>query len=284
MRWIRSLERRLGPLALPHLTLCLVAGQVIFYIAQSFDATIVDALCLRGDAVLRGEVWRLVTFLFIPPATNPLFALFGWYFFYLMGSALESQWGAFRYNAFLLIAWAATVAVGFILPHTPATNLFIGGSVFLAFAWLYPEFQIFLFFILPVKVKWIALVTWLSYAMTLLAGTAVERLLVLASVLNLLVFFGRDIYYRIRAGRRRMAQQVAVIREQAGPRHRCAVCGKDSESQPDLDFRYCTDCRPARAYCPDHLNAHPHLRDDGAPKAAAPEPDRRAEDYRRAER
>ena len=113
-------------------------------------------IALVPTKVLHGEVWRLVTFLCEPPTNNLVFAFFFWYLFFLMGTALESTWGVFRYNVYLLVGWAATVAVSFIQPEAPASAGFLQGSVFLAFAYLYPNFQLLLFFILPVKVKWLA--------------------------------------------------------------------------------------------------------------------------------
>ena len=85
--------------------------------------------------------------------TNRIFAFFAWYLFYLMGNALEGHWGAFRYNLFLLIGYLVTVAVAFLYPYAAATNIFIGGSVFLAFAYLYPDFQLYIFFIIPVRLN-----------------------------------------------------------------------------------------------------------------------------------
>ena len=109
-------------------------------------------------------------FLFDPPLQNPLFAFFAWYLFYLMGTALEEHWGAFRYNIFLLIGYLMTVAVSFLIPALPVTNAYIGGSVFLAFAFLYPDFILQIFFVLPVRIQWLALITWLYYGYLLLFG------------------------------------------------------------------------------------------------------------------
>src|SRR4029077_2272748 len=116
------------------------------------------------EAVGWGEWWRLVSFLFTPPSGNPLLAIFALYFLWFMGGALEAQWGAFRYNVYVLIGYAMTVAAAFAFPYGAATNGYITGSIFLAFAYLFPDFQILLFFILPVKVKWLALITWLFFA------------------------------------------------------------------------------------------------------------------------
>jgi len=140
MGWIDKLERKLRRLAIPNVTVYLILGQVLFFIFVLSGRFILDRVVLIPVRVLAGEWWRLITFLFIPPLTNPIFAFFAWYLFYLMGSALEGRWGAFRYNLFLLIGYIVTVAVTFLFPYSAATNIFIGGSVFLAFAYLYPDF------------------------------------------------------------------------------------------------------------------------------------------------
>ena len=105
-----------------------------------------DSACIR-PTVLDGEVWRLVTFLFDPPATNLIFAFFFWYLFYLMGTTLETSWGTFRYNVFLLIGYRGVGGGGICAVLSrgrarimPASNGFLYGTVFLAFARLYPDF------------------------------------------------------------------------------------------------------------------------------------------------
>src|SRR6187402_3417701 len=140
MRLLSRLERRLGRFAVPHLTLGLVACQVVVYlIAQGMDArpearlvpgeSVHEKLELVPEKVLAGEVWRLGTVLLLPPTTNVLFAFFFWYFFWLMGSALESYWGDFRYNLYLFVGWAATVAAAFLTPDRPAGNVFLESTV-----------------------------------------------------------------------------------------------------------------------------------------------------------
>jgi hypothetical protein len=209
--------------------------------------------------VLGGEVWRLATFLCEPPLSNPLFAFFFWYLFYLMGTALENTWGAFRYNVFLLVGWAATAAVAFVQPDAAAHAGFLQGSVFLAFAYLYPDFELLLFFILPVKVKWLALLQWMFYAYTVLSGDWSARLLVLAAVCNFGLFFWHDIFLRIKAGRRRMTQQAQQIHAANTPRHKCVVCGVTNLSDPKMSFRYCSKCSGAPCYCAKHIFAHEHV-------------------------
>jgi Pyruvate/2-oxoacid:ferredoxin oxidoreductase delta subunit len=181
---------------------------------------------------------------------------------YLMGSALEHYWGTFRFNAFLGLGWILTVSVAFLTPASYATNLLFLLSVFLAFAFLNPEFVIVLFFILPVKIKWMALLLWILYGLTLVFGEWSARLAVLAATGNFLVFFAGDIVNQIRTGRRRMAHQAKVFAESTDerePRHRCRVCGKTDLVDPKLDFRYCSKCAGNQCYCPEHIFNHEHV-------------------------
>ncbi len=147
-----KLEREFGRYAVARTTEGLILLQVITYVLTYARPEIVQSLYLIPAFVLQGEVWRLFTFLAVPPVTNPIFAFFFWYIFYMMGTALEGHWGTFRYNIYVLIGFIATVALSFLTPASPATNAFLQGSVYLAFAFLYPDFQLYLFFILPVKI------------------------------------------------------------------------------------------------------------------------------------
>ncbi|HEX2861497.1 MAG TPA: hypothetical protein VHN79_07645, partial [Lacunisphaera sp.] len=171
--------------------------------------------------------------------------------FYMMGSALESHWGVFRYNLFLFVGWALTVAVAFLFPANYATNLFLAGSVFLAFAFLNPDFELLIFFILPLKIKWLALIQWILYAYILIVGTWPARLAVLASVGNFLLFFSGEIVQRMKGNRRRMEHHARVAAARAGdePLHRCVVCGKNDRTHPTEEFRYGDD---DRCYCSEH--------------------------------
>lgn len=255
------LERRFGRYAVPHLTIALICIQVIVYVISFANQSLVDLLVLKPSLVLQGEWWRLLTFLAVPPITNPIFAFFFWYLFYLMGEALEGYWDTFRYNLYLLIGYFATVGISFLVPDALSSNAFLQGSVFLAFAFLFPDFQLYLFFILPVKIKWLALLTWIYYLYQLILGEWISRLLVFASILNFVIFFGRDILYRIRSGRRQMEFQSKSWTKQDDkePFHRCTVCGITDLTHPDMDFRYCMECKGSRGYCTEHIFQHPHV-------------------------
>jgi hypothetical protein len=197
-----------------------------------------------------------------------LFAFFFWYLLYLMGTTLESVWGNFRYNVYLAIGYFASIAMAmmfwfsFGVPGNTASNAFLYGSVFLAFARLYPDFELLLFFILPVKIKWLALLTWVMYGWTLLAGAWIGRLMVVAAVLNYLLFFGRDIWRNAKHGHRRMKYQAKAARASGRLTHKCHVCGLTSEEAPQTQFRYCSQC-DGECYCPEHLLDHEHVTREG---------------------
>lgn len=257
MKFLDNLERKYRQFAIPNITLYLIIGQALVFVAYMSGNLDIGRIVFVPALVLEGEWWRLFMFLFIPPITNVFFAFFAWYLFYLLGSALENHWGAFRYNLFLLTGWAATVAASFLAPYYPATNLFLGGSVFLAFAFLFPEFQLYIFFILPVKIKWLALITWIGYGWKFMTGPLPTRLLVLASITNFLLFFGSEILWRIKSGRKKMASQARDLTGSREAFHRCTVCGKTDQTHPTMDFRYCSECG-GQGYCMEHIFTHEH--------------------------
>lgn len=267
MKILDRLDRKFGKYAPTNVTIYLIAGQTVLYVLFMMGKLDRSITWLSADLLLAGEWWRLITFLFDPPSMSPIFVFFAWYLFYLMGSALEEYWGAFRYNAFLVLGYLLTVGVSFLMPGFPASNAFIGGSVFLAFAFLFPDFQLLLFFILPVKVKWLAALTWLYYGYLFLFGGWPSRLLVLASVGNFLLFFGRDIYVNLRYGKRRIGKKLSqASRSNDKPFHRCTVCGITDKTHPQMDFRYCPKCEGQYGYCTEHIFNHEHIKADGKKK------------------
>jgi hypothetical protein len=271
MSLISRLESKFGRYAPPNVTLVLVAGQVICYLAGRLPLNdgrdgLLQSIQLVPDQVASGEVWRVVTYLFEPPPINPLFAFFFWYLFYLFGTTLESTWNNFRYNVYLLIGYLASLLFAFIgwwafnAGGVPAPNSFLYGSIFLAFARLYPDFTLNLFFILPVKVKWLALATWIIYAYTLITDPHwLSKLMIVAAVLNYLLFFGRDILRDMKQGHRKMQHQSKALHSPKRLIHRCRICDLSIEDAPRTPFRYCSKCTGQSCYCPEHINNHEHV-------------------------
>lgn len=276
MSLLKRLESRLRRWAIPNLTGLIIGGQVVLLVVyflragQGGGGNPFANLYLIPGKVLEGEIWRVVSFVFIPFSTQFLWAIISWMLFYMFGNSLEKQWGVFRYNLFLGIGLVATVAASFAMlavsPGHIADNSFLYGTVFLAFARLFPDFTINLFFILPIKIKWLALLAWFGYAVELVRGDWMTRLLVIASVTNYLVFFGREHYQDLKSGQRRRSYQAKTREATKSLVHRCLVCGLDSETSPKTSFRYCSKCDGQCCYCPEHIQDHQHvLADDEDP-------------------
>jgi len=261
MRVLDYLDKKIGRFAVPNLTIYLIAGQSFFYLMYLTGKLDRGATYLSADLLLAGEWWRIFTLPLDPPRQGLIFTLFAWYFFYVMGSALEAHWGTFRYNAYLFLGCLITLAASFLVPSLPVTNTFLAGSVFLAFATLFPEFEILLFFVLPVRIKWLALLAWLLYALQFLVGGWAARVMVLAAIANYLLFFARDILLNARYGRKQLVNRTARATQRSdAPSHRCTVCGITDQTHPEMDFRYCPQCSGQRGYCRDHIFSHQHVK------------------------
>lgn len=270
MKWLDWLEKRLGAYAVPEVTLWFLAGQAMVFVAQyvgpladgGFGVLVREKLSLDPQAVLAGEWWRLLTFPFLAPLSQfPLLVIFYFYLFYLIGTTLDGVWGSFRFNVFLALGYVATVAAAFLAEAIwpgagTLTYQYVYGSMFLAFARLYPDFTIMLFFILPVKIRWLALLQWLGYWLTVITGDWHIRLMVLAAIFNYVVFFGRDVFRDAKQGHRRMQSKAKHIKTPAKVAHECSVCGLTSVMAPRTSFRYCSKCAGQCCYCPDHLKDH----------------------------
>lgn len=258
---LNKLERVLGRFAIPQLIVFLVVGQAAAFVLALTKPEILAALELVPQRVLEGEVWRLVSFLFIPPSRSILFIVFALMLLFLYGRALEEYWGTFRFNAFVFVGWVASVGSAFLVPGATATNVFLMSSIFLAFAYLNPDFELRLFFLLPVKIKWLALLTLGLYGWQLVVGSWGTRVLVAAGLSNLVLFFGRDLYLRARGINRRAQKRREAVREASTATHECAVCGLTDLEDPNMQFRYCSQCTGSKkGYCMDHIRDHEHSR------------------------
>ena len=253
MKWLDKLERKFGHLAVPNVVLTLVVAQLVVYALILGRQVAFDALPLIPRAVLEnGEWWRLFSFVIAPPwvadsAFSALFLAFFWYILWMMSQALESAWGVFRFNVYLLLGIGFSLVTAFagqfLSPDAVVfvTPRFLYLSVFLAFATVNPDFEFLLFFVLPVKVKWLA---WLAGAMILLtlisAPSLGQKLAVLGPVLNYGLFFGRELAGGVRARQRRRSFAAAREAEAESPFHECGACGATDKTHPDREFRYKT--------------------------------------------
>lgn len=255
MQLIDFLESKLHRYALPNLTYALLAGQFLAFITTSIKPETIEYYQLTGAQLLGGQLWRAITFLFIPLETSYIFAIFFYLMYYHFGTALESYWGTTRYNLFIGISILATIIASLMFPTLPFTGHYIYLSIFLAFAYLNPDHVLYIFFILPVKIKWLAYFFWAFFAWSLITSPIEYKLMAIITLANFFLFFGDDLLATLKLRARNKKNQLTPT---AKYHHKCAVCGKTDTSDPDADFRYCPDCNPPKPYCQDHITDHKH--------------------------
>lgn len=200
-----KLERKYSKYAIQNLMKYIVFGMAAVYVLDMLiypmtSFSLSAFLMFDRAAILRGQIWRLFTFVFIPPQTSMLFIIFALYFDYMVGTALQQQWGSFRFNVFYLCGVLGTMLAGFITGY--ATNSYLNMSLFLAFAMIYPDYQILLM-IIPIKVKWLALINLASIVLSLLFTSWAGRLALVVSLINLAIFFWHDAVNTVKNAYRR---------------------------------------------------------------------------------
>ena len=193
-KWLDKIERRLGWLAIPNLGLLLISLQGLGFLLVLFDRKCWDMLVLDPRLVIQGELWRLVGFLALPVSTSPVWMVFALYFFYFIINGVESEWGAFKTTFYVLVSVVLTIAFSFAFDVRITSVSHLGTTLFFAAAAIAPEYEILLFFILPVKLKWLAWISFVFIVLQLVAGPWLLRLYPLMIYANFLLFFGP--YYR----------------------------------------------------------------------------------------
>jgi hypothetical protein len=254
-----KLERRLGFIAVPGLLRYVATLTALVFILYKFDPHYLTLINLDIEEVKRGQVWRLITYIFIPQVGGVvpdwISAAFAVLFLIWVGDRLEEAWGAFRLTLYFLIGMIGTT-IAAVLFGAQFSNAMLYSSIFFAFARFYPDVVIFFAYILPLKVKWIA---WIYAALLLFqfaVGSMALRSAMLVAFANYFLFFGRDIINAARQRREishRQQRFESVSRNAAAePLHTCAVCGATELTDPNLEFRV---ARNGEEYCVPHLPA-----------------------------
>lgn len=214
IKLINRLERKYQRFAVRNLMSYIIIANAIVYLLTYSPAgsRLYYFLLLIPQLVLRGEIWRLLTFIAIPPSASLLWIFFALYFYYMIGSNLEHAWGAFKFNIFYFCGIILTIIASF-LTGAPATAAYLNLSLFLAFAHLYPDFQLLIFFILPVKVKYLAVLTWLYIAYTVIFEPLPLKIMALVPVVLYLLFFGDSLFLQIRQKRQVYANRKRFFTE-----------------------------------------------------------------------
>lgn len=280
MNWLNKMERKFGRYAISNLTLYLIACYVLGYAIELTMPNMFSYLTLSPALILKGQIWRLISWVLIPPSSPDIFTIIMLLFYYSLGRSLERTWGSFRYNVYILSGIFFTVIGAFVLygvlqataPGSLAlqampyyfSTYYINMSIFLAYAMSYPEMQVLLYFVIPVKMKWMGFLYAVLIGYDFITNAWPIRVVILASLLNFLVFFlstRNTVAYHPKQVKRKREFQREVQRSMPfgnGPRHRCAVCGRTELDDPKLEFHYCSKCNGNYEYCQDHLFTHEH--------------------------
>ena len=270
---------------IPNLMLYVVLGNVAVYLLNMFStggASLSGLLYFSPALVLRGQLWRIVTFVFVPSGGGLLFFLYC-YFTYSMGRTLEQQWGTPKFTCYYLGGALLTVlgATAVSLLAGVSVDVYSAGEVtfamFLAFAVLFPDASFILFPLpIPIRAKYIAYLDLAYFAFSIvspiLQGAWYYCIVPLMALLNVCVMIWPEMaaflkleqkrskqaahFHNTTANARRQAQQAS-----SGLRT-CAVCGRTNVTNPELDFRYCSRCAGYHCFCSEHIFSHVHFTDD----------------------
>ena len=282
-----ALERKFGKYAIPNLTFILLvisaAGQVIGMIPPLRG--VLSWLALNPYLILRGQIWRLVTWIAMPTAGFLSFLIIAALFYYPIGRQMERVWGDFRYNLYLIMGLVFTVIGAFLVYFYFRATLgseiavfyitqyslsfspyYVMMSIFFAFAATFPNSMVLFMFIVPVKIKWLGIGYGVLLLLQVVQGGTVDRIVIVASLLNFVIFFllsQKSTFARYKPSemkrRNDFKKSVRMTPRADNAFHRCAICGVTNTDFPDMQFRYCSKCNGLYEYCSDHLFTHQHV-------------------------
>lgn len=262
-------------LGIPNLIRYIIIANVALYILQIFaGGGTLDFLTLEPGAVLRGEVWRIFTY-FLFPTGDGIWLLISCMFYYWLGTSLERIWGSTKFTVYylsgVLLTALAAILVCLIdgLPIQIAGADYINSAMFFAYAIFNGEATIYIFFVIPLKMKWVAWFEGALYAVSvissLLGGYLGLAMMPIIALLNLFVFFAPHLRRRVDYERTKHHPEAIQFRKavreqqkQRGYNHKCSVCGKTDTEFPNLQFRYCSKCTGYHCYCEEHIFNHTH--------------------------
>ena len=270
MRLIDRFCYRHPNFGIPNLMKYLTIANAVFWILGTANSVLMSYLSFDAALILRGQVWRLVTFMVYPPSMGLLsFVVF--YFYYWMGSTLEQYWGTPQFNIYLLIGWFLTVVYGFLVYFLGGYRIRIDSqylylSMFFSYAALFPDQQVLLFFFIPIRMKYLALIDAAYFVLAVVTNPFPFNLLPVVAVLNFVIFFAGTLMKNLprRPGRttinfRQASKKIRQEQREQLYHHKCSVCGRTDTEYPGLEFRYCSRCVGYHCFCVDHINNHIHF-------------------------
>ncbi len=283
MKFLNKMERKFGKYAIRNFSAFIIATYVAGYLMSMFTPAFLNYLTLEPYYILRGQVWRIVTWILVPPDDLSIFTIIMLFFYYSVGTALERTWGAFRYNVYIISGILFTVIGALILYFALGQNIvfgvfgtglfstyYINMSIMLAFAASYPDAQVMLYFFIPLKIKWLGIFYGVVVIAEFIYSSWVGKVAIIASLLNFILYFlstrnMRKYSYKEHMRKKEFKKAVKpeaerTMKKGTITRHKCAVCGRTEMDGDDLEFRFCSKCDGNYEYCQDHLFTHEHVR------------------------
>ena len=282
-----NFEKKFGKYAIKNLSLTLIMCYAAGYLIEMVLPGLFYFLTLNPYAIIHGQVWRLVTWILIPPdSSNLFFVLLMLYFYYSLGTSLERTWGTYRYNVYIFSGMLFTIIGSFLMmgycylvrpadmvAYGPSvffsavsplfSTYYVNMSIFLAFAATFPEVQVLLMFIIPIQVKVLGIIYGVMLIANFIQGSAYSRFAMAASLFNFVVFWipsKNHIPMSPKQVKRRQEYRREVKRNTGVTKHKCAICGRTELDSPDLEFRFCSKCNGNYEYCQEHLFTHQHVK------------------------
>lgn len=293
--WLRKMESKFGKYAISNITLYLICCYICGYVIMLVNSQFFNYLTLDPYQILHGQIWRLVTWIIIPPDSLDIFTLIMLYFYYSIGNTLERTWGTFTYNFYLLLGMVLTIVGAFLffcicaLTLTGATlasvmqvcchsfsTYYVCMSIILAFAMTFPDVQVLFMFIIPLKIKILGIVYAIILGWQVLSDVRAlivsvepmyhyyyigDIIAIVFSLLNFIIFFigtRKNFKTPAQAKRQRTYEKKMRVTPKV-TKHKCAICGRTDEDYPELTFRFCSKCNGNYEYCNDHLFTHKHV-------------------------
>ena len=253
-RLLARLERRYGRYAVEHLSWVIVGGMAAVFVLSLASPGFLRLLTLDLGHVLRGQVWRLVTYLFIPQTMSRWWIVFSLYWVWMLGNQLEQTWGAFRFNVFYLLGMFGTTLAAAV-SGAASGNEYLNMSMLFAFATLYPDYEILLL-VLPLRIKYLAWITAALVGYAFLSGDWATKGAIAASFGNYFLFFGGHLLAlakQRRRGRSAPAERSGAV--SLGQRS-CALCGAREAEGADIRVCSCEKCGGPRSLCLQHARNH----------------------------
>ncbi|MBD5466042.1 MAG: hypothetical protein HDR22_09570 [Lachnospiraceae bacterium] len=297
MNFLYKWERKWGKYAIPNITMYLIICYAFGYMLQWTNSSFLGFLTLDPYAILHGQVWRLFTWIIVPPSGFDFFTLIMLYFYYSIGRSLEYAWGTFSYNVYMFSGMLFTIIGAFFLyagcqlfgaDQIAALGSMAGGggisafytfasysfstyyicmSMFLAYAITFPEMQVLLMMIIPIKVKILGIIYGVMMLYYVISAGQLgilgipTQVAIVSTLLNAIIFFvvTRKSFRTPNQIKRQREFKKKTAKMRSITKHKCAICGRTEVDSPDLEFRFCSKCQGNYEYCSEHLYTHKHV-------------------------